>query len=63
MRYRDAGVDIDAANRIVREIARLAPSTWGPRVLSEIGHFGGLYDASGLGRAPTPCEGPRSNRV
>ena len=52
MRYRDAGVDIDRANRIVRGIAQLAPSTWGPRVLSEIGHFGGLYDAAGLGRSP-----------
>lgn len=52
MRYRDAGVDIDRANHIVRGIARLAPTTWGPRVLSEIGHFGALYDAAGLGRAP-----------
>jgi phosphoribosylformylglycinamidine cyclo-ligase len=52
LRYRDAGVDIERANRIVRGIAALAPATWGPRVLSEIGHFGGLYDLSGLGRAP-----------
>ena len=52
MRYRDAGVDIDRANQIVRGIARLAPTTWGPRVLSEIGHFGGLYDATDLGQAP-----------
>jgi phosphoribosylformylglycinamidine cyclo-ligase len=52
MRYRDAGVDIERANAIVRGIARLAPATWNPRVLSEIGHFGGLYDASSLGRAP-----------
>ncbi|MFQ5600632.1 MAG: phosphoribosylformylglycinamidine cyclo-ligase [Candidatus Krumholzibacteriia bacterium] len=52
MRYRDAGVDIDRANDIVRGIAKLAETTWGPRVLSEIGSFGGLLDASGLGRSP-----------
>ena len=52
MRYRDSGVDIDRANQIVRGIAKLAPTTWGPRVLSEIGLFAGLYDASDLGRAP-----------
>ncbi|UCE01458.1 MAG: phosphoribosylformylglycinamidine cyclo-ligase [Candidatus Latescibacterota bacterium] len=52
MRYRDSGVDIDRANQIVRGISELAPPTWGPRVLSRIGHFGGLFDASDLGRAP-----------
>ena len=52
MRYREAGVDIDRASRIVRGIARLAPATWGPQVLSEIGAFGGLYAASALGRDP-----------
>jgi len=52
LRYRDAGVDIDRANQIVRGIGQLAPSTWGPRVLSQIGHFGGLFDAAGLGRSP-----------
>ncbi len=52
MRYREAGVDIERANAIVRGIARIAPTTWNPRVLSEIGHFGGLFDASRLGRAP-----------
>jgi phosphoribosylformylglycinamidine cyclo-ligase len=52
MRYRDAGVDIDRANDVVRGIARLAPSTWGPRVLSDIGSFGGLFDAAALGKAP-----------
>jgi phosphoribosylformylglycinamidine cyclo-ligase len=52
VRYRDSGVDIDRANDIVRGIARLAPPTWGPRVLSRIGHFGGLFDAANLGRQP-----------
>jgi phosphoribosylformylglycinamidine cyclo-ligase len=52
MRYRDAGVDIDRATDIVRGIARLAPESWGPRVLSDIGSFGGLFDASRLGSSP-----------
>jgi phosphoribosylformylglycinamidine cyclo-ligase len=43
MRYRDSGVDIDKANQATRAIARLAKGTWGPEVLSEIGHFGGLF--------------------
>jgi len=43
MRYRDSGVDIDKANEATRAIARLAKGTWGPEVLSEIGHFGGLF--------------------
>ena len=43
MRYRDSGVDIDKANEATRAIARLAKATWGPEVLSEIGHFGGLF--------------------
>lgn len=43
MRYRDSGVDIDKANQATRAIARLAKNTWGPEVLSEIGHFGGLF--------------------
>jgi phosphoribosylformylglycinamidine cyclo-ligase len=52
VRYRDAGVDIDRANEIVRGIAQLAPTTWGARVRSEIGSFGGLFAAGGLGRDP-----------
>jgi phosphoribosylformylglycinamidine cyclo-ligase len=43
MRYRDAGVDIDRANDIVRGIAQRARPTWGKRVLSDIGSFGGLF--------------------
>jgi phosphoribosylformylglycinamidine cyclo-ligase len=52
MQYRQAGVDIDAANKIVKGIGRLAPRTWNERVLSDIGSFGGLFDASGLGTSP-----------
>src|SRR5262245_24181980 len=43
MRYRDSGVDIDKANEATRSIARLAKATWSADVLSEIGHFGGLF--------------------
>jgi phosphoribosylformylglycinamidine cyclo-ligase len=49
VRYRDAGVDIDRANEIVKGIGRLAPTTWGPQVLSDIGSFGGLFAAEALG--------------
>jgi phosphoribosylformylglycinamidine cyclo-ligase len=52
MQYRQAGVDIDRANSIVRGIGQLAPRTWGSRVLSDIGSFGGLFDAAGLGDSP-----------
>jgi len=46
MRYRDSGVDIDKANEATRRIKRLVGKTWGPEVLSDVGHFGGLF---GLG--------------
>ncbi len=42
MRYRDAGVDIDAAGSLKRTIGRLARTTFGPAVLSEVGLFGSL---------------------
>lgn len=41
--YRDAGVDIDAAERTKRRIRELVRSTFGPEVLSDIGLFGGLF--------------------
>ncbi len=46
-RYRESGVDIDAANRAKKRIAALARETWGPEVLSEIGNFGGLFAMPG----------------
>jgi phosphoribosylformylglycinamidine cyclo-ligase len=52
MRYRDSGVDIDKANEATRAIARLAKNTWGPEVLSEIGHFGGLFEVPKNYREP-----------
>ncbi len=41
--YERAGVSIDAQDRALVEIKRLAKSTFTPGVLSEIGGFGGLF--------------------
>jgi phosphoribosylformylglycinamidine cyclo-ligase len=43
-KYKESGVDIDAANRAKKKIAALARGTWGKAVLSEIGNFGGLFE-------------------
>jgi phosphoribosylformylglycinamidine cyclo-ligase len=50
--YRDAGVDIDAANQALRGIAELVRSTRTPDTLSELGSFGGLYRVPGGMRSP-----------
>ena len=47
--YSSSGVNIDAGNETVRRIKRLAKSTFTPEVLSDIGAFGGLFNASTLG--------------
>ena len=52
MRYRESGVDIDKANEATRAIARLVGKTWGPEVLSQIGHFGGLFEIPAGYRRP-----------
>jgi phosphoribosylformylglycinamidine cyclo-ligase len=44
--YRDAGVDIDAANRATEKIKELARGTFNHRTLSEIGSFGGMFDGA-----------------
>jgi phosphoribosylformylglycinamidine cyclo-ligase len=43
MDYREAGVDISAADAAKQRIKRLARATFNPSVLSEIGSFGGLF--------------------
>jgi phosphoribosylformylglycinamidine cyclo-ligase len=43
MDYKQAGVDIEAGNEVVRRIRSLARGTFTPNVLSEIGSFGGLF--------------------
>jgi phosphoribosylformylglycinamidine cyclo-ligase len=44
--YTDAGVSIDAANRATEKIKELAHGTFNRRTLSEIGSFGGMFDAA-----------------
>jgi phosphoribosylformylglycinamidine cyclo-ligase len=41
--YESAGVSIDAQDRALAEIKRLAKTTFTPGVLSELGGFGGLF--------------------
>jgi phosphoribosylformylglycinamidine cyclo-ligase len=44
--YSDAGVSIDAANIATEKIKRLAQRTFNARTLTEIGSFGGMFDAA-----------------
>ncbi len=46
IKYKDAGVDIDAANRATERIKKLARSTFNENVLSEIGGFGGMFNGT-----------------
>ena len=50
MRYRDAGVDIEAATRAKSRIKQLARKTFSKRVLSDVGAFGGFFSLAGLPR-------------
>jgi phosphoribosylformylglycinamidine cyclo-ligase len=49
--YRDAGVDIDAANDATSRIRKLARETFTPDVISDIGSFGGMFRADFAGLA------------
>ena len=44
--YKDAGVDVEGANRLVRSLASLARKTARPGLMGGIGGFGGLFDLS-----------------
>ena len=44
--YRDSGVDIDAADELIRRIRKPIRSTFDKNVLADIGHFGALYRAN-----------------
>jgi len=46
--YRDAGVNIDEADRAVKSIRRLARATFTPAVLTDIGSFGGGFRLQGF---------------
>lgn len=50
--YRDAGVDIDAAEEALSRAKESIRKSFGPRVLADVGAFGGLYRADGLGEKP-----------
>lgn len=47
--YKQAGVDIDAGEKAVDLIRELTRSTFSPRVMTDIGGFGGLFSIKGLG--------------
>jgi phosphoribosylformylglycinamidine cyclo-ligase len=49
MDYRQAGVDIEAGNEVVRRIRSLARGTYTSGVLSDIGSFGGLFRLNAAG--------------
>ncbi len=44
--YKDAGVDIDAANLATQKIRKLAKTTFNENVMSDIGSFGGMFNGS-----------------
>lgn len=47
VRYRDAGVNIDEADRAVSAIKKLARGTFTPQVLTDIGSFGASFQIAG----------------
>ena len=55
--YRDAGVDIDAGDRLVENIKPFAKRTMRPEVLSGIGGFGGLVEISKKFKEPVLVSG------
>jgi phosphoribosylformylglycinamidine cyclo-ligase len=46
--YKDAGVNIDEADRAVKSIRAMARRTFGPNVLTDIGSFGGGFRLQGF---------------
>jgi phosphoribosylformylglycinamidine cyclo-ligase len=49
LKYKDAGVDIDAANAALKRIKALVHSTYNKGVLSELGLFAGAYSLASAG--------------
>ncbi len=50
--YRDAGVNIDAAEDALDRVKPAIRATFNSRVLADVGSFGGLFRADGLGQEP-----------
>ncbi|HQE60131.1 MAG TPA: phosphoribosylformylglycinamidine cyclo-ligase, partial [Spirochaetota bacterium] len=44
--YKDSGVSIEAGNSFVKKISPLVKATFDKNVISDIGGFGALYNAS-----------------
>ncbi|WP_462321804.1 phosphoribosylformylglycinamidine cyclo-ligase, partial [Halochromatium sp.] len=55
--YQDAGVDIDAGERLVQRIAPAVKTTHRPGVLSGLGGFGGLFELPSGYRKPVLVSG------
>ena len=51
--YRDAGVDLEAQDRALVKVKKLARSTFTKAVLSDVGSFGGLFRLD-LGQVQEP---------
>lgn len=57
LNYRDAGVDIDAADQLIENIKPYAKRTMRPEVLGGIGGFGALFEISKKFREPILVSG------
>ena len=57
LNYRDAGVDIDAGERLVERIKPAVAATVRPGVLSGLGGFGGLFESPSGYRQPVLVSG------
>ena len=55
--YAQAGVDIDAGNRLIERIKPIVTKTRRPEVLSGIGGFGGLFELPGGYKSPVLVSG------
>ena len=54
LKYKDAGVDIDAKMRAIQKMRLIARGTFKKGVLSDIESFGGLYDLAAAGPLRRP---------
>ena len=52
--YRDAGVDIDAANEAVLRMREHIRSTFTANVLTDVGAFGGMFSLAGISSYQDP---------